>query len=68
MSILLVSAGVLAGGVIAACLVAIGLAIRATRAQRFGRERSDLAGAPERMRQRDLPELPTRRISKEDLR
>lgn len=67
MKVLLVVAGVLALAVVTACLLAVGLAIRGTRAQKFGRQRSDLAGAPERMQQRDLPELDTRRISKQRL-
>ncbi len=67
MVLLLVAGAVLALLLVAAAVVAVGLAARGARAHRHGQERSDLAGAPERMQHRDLPDLPTRRISREDL-
>ncbi len=63
MTVLLLVAGVLGLFLAIAGALALSLAIRAARADKAGRQRSDLAGAPERMRQRDLPELPTCRSS-----
>lgn len=62
MTILLVVAGVLGLVVATACVLALGLALRSARADKAGRQRSDSAGAPERMRRRDLPDLHTERF------
>ncbi len=67
MTVLLVVADVLGLVVATAGALALGLALRAARADKAGRERSDLADAAERRHHRDLPELDTRRINREDL-
>lgn len=67
MTVLLVVAGVFGLLMATAAGLALGLALRAARADKTGRQRSDLTGAPERLARRDLPELDTRRISREDL-
>ncbi|MHA6806292.1 hypothetical protein [Salinifilum ghardaiensis] len=61
MTALFVVAGVLGLLMATAGALALGLVVRTARADKAGSERSGLAGAPERMRQRDLPELHTQR-------
>ncbi|GAB2763277.1 hypothetical protein GCM10027174_44960 [Salinifilum aidingensis] len=63
MTALFVVAGVFVLVVATAAVLALGLVVRTARADKAGRQRSDLAGAPDRLTHRDLPELHTSRIN-----